>query len=377
LPIWILAAALFLAPLVIATLELSARYEGEGAVYAWTRHALGPFAGFLCGWIYWVCNLPFFSGQIYFVVNLFGRALGGDLGAVLVEPTGALITSAVLMLLIGALHAFGLGAGKQLPAFGAVASIALLVFLVGAGFWLARERGSATDFTTATYLPPLDANGAILWSTMVFAFGGAEGVALLRNETKGGVRTIARALVLVGVFLALAYVLGTAAMLMLLPQAEASRLDGLPDAIALALNEIGATAWGPWALAALALALLGSTSAWFGAAARLPFAAGLDHVLPAIFGKRDERTGAPVVAIGVQTILVVVLIALSQAGATFAAAYDFLVSMSVLSYTLPFVFLFAAYWRAQETPAASALDWKTPGGSRAARGIAALERDLI
>lgn len=371
LPIWIAAAALFLAPLVIATLELSARFEGEGAVYAWTRHTLGPFAGFMCGWIYWVCNLPFFSGQIYFVVNLFGRALGGELGAVLLEPTGALVASAALMLAIGALHAFGLGAGKQLPAFGAIASFALLLFLVGAGLWLARERGSATDFASATYLPPLDANGAILWSTMVFAFGGAEGVALLRNETRGGVRTIARALVLIGVFLALAYVLGTAAMLMLLPQDEASRLDGLPDAIARALNEIGAMSWGPWALGALALALLGSTSAWFGAAARLPFAAGIDHVLPAVFGKRDERTGAPTVAIGVQTILVVVLIALSQAGATFAAAYDFLVSMSVLSYTLPFVFLFAAYRRAQRMPARD-LDWRTPGGSSAARWIAAL-----
>jgi amino acid transporter len=371
LPIWLLAAALFLAPLVIATLEMSSRYEDEGGVYAWTRRALGPFAGFLCGWIYWVCNLPFFSGQLYFIVNLLGRAIGGDIGVWLMAPLGALSASAFLVIVVGGLHALGLGSGKHLPAWGAVASIGLLVFLIGAGFWLAAARGPATNFASASYLPPLNANGAILWSTMVFAYGGAEGVALLRNETKGGVRTIARALVLVGAFLAIAYLLGTAAMLMLLPQGEASRLDGLPEALERALDEVGEGAWGPLALGLLALALLGSTSAWFGAAARLPFAAGIDRVLPAVFAKRDEKTGAPIVAIWTQTVLVIVLVALSQSGASFAAAYDFLVSMSVLSYTLPFVFLFAAYWRVQgeDTPS---LTWRTPGGAKSARWIAAL-----
>ena len=371
LPIWLIAAALFLAPLVIATLELSSRFADEGAVYAWTRRAFGPFAGFLCGWIYWVCNLPFFSGQLYFIVNLLGRAIGGDFGAWLVEPIGALTASAILVALVGGLHSLGIGAGKQLPAFGAIASIGLLAFLIGGGLWLAGARGSATDFATASYLPPLDANGAILWSAMVFAYGGAEGVALLRNEAKGGVRQIARALILVGVFLAFAYALGSAAMLLLLPQDQASRLSGLPEALEIALRELGASAWGPWVLTLLALGLLGQMSAWFGAAARLPFAAGLDKVLPEAFGRRDPRTGAPIVAIAVQTILVIVLLALSQAGATFAAAYDFLVAMSVLSYTLPFVFLFAVYLKVQsdkEQP----LEWRTPGGARAARWIAAL-----
>lgn len=370
LPIWLIAAALFLAPLVIASLEMSSRYADEGAIYAWTRHALGPFAGFLCGWIYWVCNLPFFSGQLYFIVNLIGRAIGGEIGAWMVEPAGALIVSAALVVMIGALHAMGLGAGKQLPMIGAIASISLLLFLVCAGFYLGALRGPATNLAQASYLPPLDANGAILWSTMVFAYGGAEGVALLRNDAKEGVRTIARALVAVGIFLALAYVLGTTAMLLLLPQEEASRLSGLPEAIDIALRELGAASFGPWALGSLAIALLGSTSAWFGAAARLPFAAGLDRVLPPVIGKRDEKTGAPTVAIWIQTALVIVLVVLSQAGATFAAAYDFMVAMSVLSYTLPFVFLFAAYLKVQDEPRAQ-LDWSTPGGPKIARLIAA------
>jgi amino acid transporter len=94
----------------------------------------------------------------------------------------------------------------------------------------------------------------------------------------------------------------------------------------------------------------------------------LDHVLPRIFAARDPRTGAPVASIVVQTIAVVALIWLSQSGANVRAAYDFLISMSVLSYTLPFLFLFAAYLRAQSMPAPAGA-WTSPGGATGARVI--------
>src|SRR5215468_7674260 len=70
LPIWLIAALVFLAPLVITATELVSRSDGEGAIYAWTRDAFGPFAGFLCGWIYWLSNLPYFCGLLFFVIEV-------------------------------------------------------------------------------------------------------------------------------------------------------------------------------------------------------------------------------------------------------------------------------------------------------------------
>ncbi|MBW8880662.1 MAG: amino acid permease, partial [Asticcacaulis sp.] len=49
IPIWAIAAVVFLLPLSMATMALSEKYPGEGAVYAWTRETQGPFMGFLCG----------------------------------------------------------------------------------------------------------------------------------------------------------------------------------------------------------------------------------------------------------------------------------------------------------------------------------------
>lgn len=342
IPIWIIAAIVFLVPLSLATMALSERFPGDGAIYAWTRETMGPFAGFMAGWVYWACNLPYFAALLIFAVNLIGRVTGVT---AFTEPLGVFVLSSLLVCAVAALHSRGIGVGKWLPAAGAVIALMLLAFLVGAGVWLSATTGSATDFAKANYLPALDANAAFLWATMVFGYGGAEGVALLRNEAKGGAKTIIKALILVGCGLAITYIVGTAAMLMILPQDQASRLDGLPGALEVAAAKLGLEAAGPWLIAGLAGFLLGGLSAWFGAAARLPFAAGIDNLLPTAIGKRDPKTGAPYVAIWLQTGLVIALIGLSQAGTqSLAGVYDFIVAMSTLSYTLPFLLLFVAWW---------------------------------
>ncbi len=213
--------------------------------------------------------------------------------------------------------------------------------------------------------PPITADGAALWATMVFAFGGPEALAFLRGDVEGGTRQILRVLAVVGALLAVAYIAGTLAMLSILQPAEASRLSGVPDALRIALSRLGLGGFAPAALLLLGLSMLGGYSAWFGVAARLPFVIGVDHYLPSAFARRDARTGAPTTAILVQVAAVIALVLLSQAGATVKGAYDFLVSMSVLSYTLPFVFLFIVYLKVQAQPAEEI--WTTPGGRNIAR----------
>ena len=65
---------------------------------------------------------------------------------------------------------------------------------------------------------------------MVFAYGGPESLAFLREDVAGGVRQIVRVLILVGLVVFAAYIAGTLAMLSILKPADASRLAGLPDA---------------------------------------------------------------------------------------------------------------------------------------------------
>jgi amino acid transporter len=376
LPIWIAAAVLFLVPLVCATLELSARFPDEGAIYAWTRETQGPFAGFLCGWIYWACNLPYFASLLFFIVNLFGRALiatgwGAPLGLIVAQPTGAFAATSLLLVLVALMHARGFGVGKVLPLVGAALSISLLIFLIATGFYLSGREGSATRFATASYLPPLNANGAILWSSMLFAYAGVEGVALMRNEVKGGVRTVVKALFLLGILQITGYAVGTAAMLMILPQDQASRLGGLPESVGVALTKLHVASLNPLFLTVIGLSLLGGMSAWFGAAARLPFAVGVDRMLPAAVGRLDAKTGAPVTAIWIQALLTIGVLGLSAFGSTVAGAYDFVVAMSVITFMIPYLWMFAAYCMVQKHDT-GILDFRTPGGRPWALALAIL-----
>lgn len=345
LPIWIVAGVMFLAPLALATLALSQHFPQEGAIYAWTRETQGPLAGFLCGWFYWASVLPFFAGLLVFAVNLLGQVVGGELGRWLVTPLGVVLVSSALIVAIGAMHAGGIGVGKWMPIIGAGASIALFALILGGGLYLNVRQGSATDFATARYLPKLDANAAILWSTMIFAYGGAEGIALMRSQAKDGARTIAVAVLIVSVGLMLAYASGTASMLMVLSRGQISRLGGLPAVLHVLLQNLHAADLLPAILLGLSLALLGGLSSWFGAAARLPFAAGLSHALPPAFARLSPKTAAPVNAIWMQVALVMALLILSQVGSSVAGAYDFMIAMGTLSFALPYLFMFVAWWK--------------------------------
>ncbi len=377
IPVWIAAAVLFLIPLVCATLELSARYPEDGGVYTWVRETQGPFAGFMTGWLYWACNLPYFASLLFFSINLIGSALavipgGTGFSHFLAQPWGAFAAGVVVLAVISLMHARGFGIGKWLPIASAGVTVCLLFFVVWAGFYLADRDGSATHFATADYAVPLNANGIILWSTIVFAFGGVEGVALMRNDVKGGVKAIVPALIMLGLLASLGYAGGTAAMLAIIPQDLASRLGGLPDALDTAMTKLHVHAFQPYLLLAASLTFLGGLSAWFGAAARLPFAVGVDRMLPAALSRVDPKTGAPIAAILIQALLVIAVMALSAAGATLAGAYDFVVAMGVLTFVIPYLWMFAAYWIAQGQGSARKLDFVTPGGRTGARILAAL-----
>ena len=364
LPIWLLAVLVFSGPLILATAELTSRFPQEGGVYAWTHQTFGPFWGFLCGWLYWTCNLPFFSGVLYFMVNLLALAMG-PAGRPILENTSIFMGVAILLsLLVGGAHLMGMGSGKWLSNVGGFSTISLLLILIIVGGLVAVLKGPATDFAHASYAPGLNANTAILWATMVFAVGGSEALAFLRNDVHGGMKTILGVLATVAGMQIVAYVLGTAGMLSILSPDAATRLSGLPDALIEGLGKLGLAGWSPYVLMLAFCGMLGSYSAWFGVAARLPFAAGIDDYLPGAFGRRDPRTGAPIVSIAVQMGVVIAIVVLSQAGDSLKGAYDFLVAMSVLSYTLPFLFLFAVYLAVQfRTPLVGM--WRVPGGPRA------------
>jgi amino acid transporter len=359
LPLWMVALFVFFIPLSVATAELTSRYNGEGGIYLWVRETLGPFAGFLCGWFYWISLMPYFGSILYFLSGLTLAALGTD-----PKNTAAYLSiSVTLSVLVTAIQIGGLKYGKWLPNIGMTGGWIVVAIVIVMGVVIGANGQSATDFAHARWVAPFNFDTAILWGTIFFAYSGAEAVGMLRNEIEGGMRTVLWVLVILGVGSLIIYIAGTSAFLSILPQTELTRLAGFPDALRTGLTRVGLAGLAPAVIGLFALSMFGSFTGWFGVAARLPFAAGIDHFLPPLFAWRSPKTGAPIPAILLQAALMLGMVLLSQLRVTAAGAYDFLVATAVLGATIPYLFMFASHMKAARLPDAPGL-WRPPGGVR-------------
>jgi len=125
----------------------------------------------------------------------------------------------------------------------------------------------------------------------------------------------------------------------------------------------------PLAAFLIALSNIGAAGAYLAAVARLPFVAGLDRFLPPAFGSLHPRWKTPWVALLTQFLLGVVFIFLGQAGTSVKGAYDVLVSMGVITYFIPYLYLFGAMIKLQREAAGPDVI-RVPGGSLVAKLVA-------
>ena len=93
--------------------------------------------------------------------------------------------------------------------------------------------------------------------------------------------------------------------------------------------------------------------------------------LPPVFGRIHPRYHSPYVSLAVQAAIAAVLIFLGQAGTTVKGAYDVLVSMSIISYFIPYLFMFASMIRLQREPVGPEV-MRVPGGRPVATALAGL-----
>jgi amino acid transporter len=366
--IWVLGFCGFFLPLAGCVLELSSRYPQEGGLYIWTREAYGEFAGFMAAWTYWMSNLPYFAAVLYFAASslLFttprAQHLADANNYFLLFTTGMLI-------LITVLNVLGLNIGKWLNNLGAVGMALPVLVLILLGLLSFLRFGSATHFTLVGAIPHAQVRDLIFWSTIFFAFSGSECASFMGDEIKDARRVIPRALVVAGVIITVSYIAGTVAMLVALPSSSISGLGGFMTAIDFLCRRLGLVALIAPVAILVGISNVGAAAAYLSSAARLPFVVGIHHYLPPVFGRIHRRWKTPYVAIVCSGVAGIVFGLLSQAGTSVKGAYDLLVSMSLIAYFIPYLFVFASMIRLQSRPAAPGA-LRLPGGKRVAIPLA-------
>jgi len=349
--LWLFGLLGFFVPLAASVMELSARYPQEGGLYIWAREAFGDGAGFLTAWMYWMSNLPYFAAILYFGAGAALFAAGERGHALSASPWFFMAFAVTWLAVITVVNVLGLNAGKWLNNIGSTGMWLPVLVLVVLAAVAAKRFGVATHFSRAAMTPHLTVRNAAFWSTIFLAFSGCETGSFMGEEIHEPRKTIPRALLVSGVALALAYVLGTAALLVALPAGQISGVDGFMQGAAALCGRLGL----PWLSVAMAgllvLGAVGGAAAYLSSTSRLPFVAGIDLYLPPVFARVHPRFRTPWVAIVVYGLAGMLMAALGQAGTSVRGAYDVMVSMTVITTFLPFLVLFAAMARVQSLPA--------------------------
>ncbi len=340
--LWVLAAVFFFVPGALVINELSSRFPEEGGLYAWSREAFGPFHGFVAGWTYWIYTVFYFPGLLLASASMSAYIVGGH-GAALAQNRTFLLTVSLSLLVVAVLlNIIGLNIGKWLQNAGGVGTYVPLLMLVGIAALVCWRHGSVTHFTVKNMLPAWNWDTVNFWSQIAFAFTGLELVSAMSEEVRDPRRTLPQAVFGAGAMIALMYIVGTFAILSLVPAADLDPQSGVFHAISVGSMVMRLGALGMLAAILVTVGNAGGVGSTVAGIARVPFVVGIDRYLPAAFGKIHPRWKTPYISILVQAVVSGAILLGSQINETTRGAYQLLINAAIILYFIPFLYMFAA-----------------------------------
>jgi len=363
--LWALAAVFFFVPGALVINELSSRFPEEGGLYAWSREAFGPFHGFVAGWTYWIYTVFYFPGLLLASASMAAYILGPQ-GATLAENRTFLLSVSVALLFVAVLlNIIGLNIGKWLQNAGGVGTYVPLCILVAVAAIVVFQHGSATHFTLHNMMPTWNWDTVNFWSQIAFAFTGLELCSAMSEEVRDPCRTLPRAVFGAGALIALMYIVGTFAILALVPADNIDPQSGVFNAITVGSMALKVGVLGVLAALLVTAGNAGGVGSTVAGIARVPFAVGIDRYLPAAFGKIHPRWKTPWISILIQAALSGIILLLSQVHTRSAiVGYQIVVDAAIILYFIPFLYMFAAIIKlaARKDRTANPLAVLVPGG---------------
>jgi amino acid transporter len=341
--LWLLAAVLFMVPLAVAVAALTVKYPGTGGLYLWTRNDFGPWHGFLCFWSFWIGIAFLVPSAAMFYMSAGAYTLGPSYAHLADNRLYLVVASLIAIWLALGTNLVGIRIGKWTENLGAGATWLLGAVLIVVATLLWAKRGSATPIHIA---PTWSWETISFWAVIAYAMSGLEMAGLMGGEIHDPERTLPRAGWIASGISTLFYASATVALLVILRPEKISEMNGLAEAGETAAQLLG-VAWLAPLIAVLVMAsAVGQFGGWGTSVSRLPFVVGVDHLLPAAFGRVHPRWGTPHISIlvfgGVASFLLVAI----QLGDTMRAAYQTLVSLMVVTGFLPYLYIFGSAWKA-------------------------------
>lgn len=358
---YLVAAFAFFIPVALVAAELATAYPTTGGIYIWVREAFGRRAAFITIWLQWIYNVVWYPTILAFIAATIAYLFAPELAN---NKFFLLVTIIALFWLFTLLNCFGMKVSSMVSIVGAsVGTLLPMIGIIILGlFWLLQGRPVEVGYPSS-WLPDFSSLGNLsLFSAVLFGLLGMEMSAVHAEEVKNPQRDYPRALLYSTIIIFSTLVLGSVAILIVVPDKELSVVSGLIDAYAIFFNAYHL----PWMTPLTALFIIiggiSGVSAWIIGPTKGLLVAARDGCIPETFA-RVNKHGAPVMILITQglifTALSSVFILLDSINAAYWILSDLCAQMALLVY----VFMFAAAIKLRYSKPNQPRAYKIPGGT--------------
>ncbi|MBD0850228.1 amino acid permease [Maribacter arenosus] len=303
----------------------------SGGPYAYTRAGFGDFAGFLVAWGYWISvwlGIAIIAIAFVSALSVFFPLLGEN-------PIAGVITGLGAIWFLTWVNTKGVRESGKIQVLTTVLKLTPLVMIIVGGFFFF----DINNFIPFNVSESTDFEAIAITSTMtLYAFLGFESATIPADNVKNPGKTIPRATMLGTIITTLVYVLGTVAVMGMVPLDE---LEVSPapfaDAMGVMTGEFGRYLVAGGA----AIAAFGALNGWILVVGQLPRATAKDKLFPRIF-KKENKQGVPVYGMLIASALASVVMLMNYTEGL-VEQFRFLVLLGTLSALIPYLFTAASY----------------------------------
>lgn len=303
-----------------------------GGPYAYTREGMGHFPAFLVVWGYWIsiwCTNAAIAVAFVSYLTAFVPALGNS-------PVLAVGTGLAAIWFLTWVNSRGVREAGVVQIITTVLKIAPLVLIIGgAMFYLNLDHFVPFNASNESNVSALSSTTTLT----LFAFLGLECATIISGNVKDPEKTIPRATLLGTVFVTGIYMLGTIAVMGIIPphlltQSQAPFADA------------AANMWGDWARYLVAggavISTFGALNGYILMQGQMPMAAAHDQLFPKIFGTKNKR-GMPGWGLIIGSILISLLTTMNFSK-TLADTYKFAILLSTLTCLVAYLFSIVSFF---------------------------------
>jgi amino acid transporter len=354
------AAIVFFIPVALVAAELATAYPSTGGIYIWVREAFGRRIAFLTIWLQWSYNIVWYPTIMAFVAATLAYLFDPNLAN---HKLYLLTTMIGLFWIFTILNCFGMkisGFVDMLGAcFGTIFPMCVIACL--GLFWFIQGRPLATDIT-ASWLPDFRSFGNVsLFSAVVFGLLGIEMSAVHAEEVKNPQRDYPRALLYSTLIILLTLVLGSLAIVMVVPSESLSMVSGLIDAYAIFFQAYDLAWLTPIVAVLIVLGAVSGISAWIIGPTKGLLVAARDGCIPQAFTKINKHH-TPTTILITQAVIFTCLTSVFILFKTINVAYWMLSAMSAQMALLVYIFMFASVIKLRYSKPNQRGAYRIPGG---------------